>query len=93
MANKLSNNPIAIDTFNADFTITTRPLIVNAVGFYSGTATDKVVIRDKNGDPVIKLIANVDLHFAQVANLNNPPYTIAAADCTVGAGGLLLIYQ
>ena len=92
MANKLSKNPIVLDTFGSDVVVSTTPLTLNGIEFYSGTATDKFCLTDKDGDIAVKLIANESLHTAIVINLNNPPYSVLAANNTVAAGGVVNIY-
>ena len=92
MANKLNKNPIKIDTFGGDVVISTVPMLINAVSFHSGLATDVFVIKDRDGDIAIELHPADILHFTQLGRLSNPPYTMYAADQTTSGSPIALIY-
>lgn len=49
MANSLVTNPIFIDTFSADVTISSTPIRVKAISFWSTAADDKLVLEDVKG--------------------------------------------
>lgn len=49
MANSTTTNPIVIDTFNADVTISTTPITVSSIVFWSTNADDKLVMEDVKG--------------------------------------------
>ena len=49
MANLLSTNPIFLDTFSSDFTISARPIRVKGITFPGTNADDKLVLEDING--------------------------------------------
>ena len=92
MANNLSGNPITIDTFGADVVVSTVPLILNAVQFHGAAATDRFILKDRNGKIAIELHDADLLHFAKPQCLSNPPYTMYTADQTITGASLVLIY-
>ena len=55
MANDLNTNPVFLDTFTGDVTITADPARIIAVEFRSGTAADRLTLEDVNGVNVIDL--------------------------------------
>jgi hypothetical protein len=52
MANSLNTNPIVIDTFSGDVTITTEPVQIDTISFTSSSAGDIATLDDKNGNLV-----------------------------------------
>jgi hypothetical protein len=92
MANNLTGNPITVDTFGADVTVSTVPLIVNAVQFHGNAATDKIILKDRNGKIAMELHDADLLHFAKPQCFSNPPYYLYTADQTITGAALLLIY-
>ena len=55
MANDLTTNPIFLDTFSSDITVTTNRVRVKAIEFRSGTASDRFTLEDANGVNVFDL--------------------------------------
>lgn len=55
MANNLNTNPIFLDTFSSDVTVTTSRSRIIAVTFRSGTASDRLTLEDENGVNIIDL--------------------------------------
>lgn len=53
MANSLTTNPIVIDTFSSDVTISSVPIKVKKMIFWSTAADDKLVLEDNNAVPVV----------------------------------------
>lgn len=56
MANSLTTNPIYIDTFSADVTISATPIKVTKVVFFSAAAGDTFCLEDSKGNYVEHLI-------------------------------------
>jgi hypothetical protein len=93
MANVLTTNPIYLDTFSADIVLSNRPMQINSILFYSGTNTDNFTIEDKNGVPVIQLLANQTWSPAESFSFNNPPYTVDVSDGAYAATARAFIYS
>jgi hypothetical protein len=49
MANSTTTNPIYLDTFSGDVTISTGPIIVKSIVFGGGSANDTLVLEDAKG--------------------------------------------
>ena len=49
MANNLLTNPVFLDTFSSDFTISATPIRVKGITFTGTNADDTLVLEDKNG--------------------------------------------
>jgi hypothetical protein len=91
MANRINTNPIALDTFGSDITVSTAGMKVSGFHFYSGTATDHFSLEDKDGVEVIHLLANTGFQPAAPVMLNNPPYTVDVSDGAYAAGARAFI--
>ena len=55
MANNLLTNPIYIDTFSSDVTISEVPLHATAIVFWSTGADDKLILKDRLGVPCVAI--------------------------------------
>lgn len=91
MANKISTNPIALDTFGSDIVLGQR-MKLQGVHFYSGTATDHFSIEDKDGVEVVHLLANTGFTPSEPVHLNNGPYTVDVSDGAYAATARAFIY-
>jgi len=91
MANKTDKSPIVLDTFSSDIVVSTRPMIISGIHFYSGTATDHFSLEDKDGNEVIHLLANTDVSIGEL-HLNDPPYTVDVSDGAYAATARAFIY-
>jgi hypothetical protein len=80
MANAINRNPISLDTFTGDITVSTVGMKVSGIHFYSATTTDHFSLEDKDGVEVIHLLANTGFSPACPLMLNNPPYTVDVSD-------------
>jgi hypothetical protein len=58
MANSLTTNPIVIDTVAADVTLSSQPLNIKAITFYSTDAADGIVLADVNDVPIAQAFCN-----------------------------------
>lgn len=54
MSNSTTTNPIVIDTFTSDVTISSVPIPVKSIRFWADTAEDFIILQDKNGKEVYR---------------------------------------
>jgi len=80
MANSLITNPIILDTFSADVTISATPITVSSIVFWSTNADDKLVMED------IKGVQNV---WIQLATAKDTKFWTPAVPFTFGNGLVL----
>jgi hypothetical protein len=92
MANKVTTNPIALDSFGSDIVLTTKNLTVSGIHFYSATLTDHFSIEDKDGVEVIHIVANGSFTPSEPVHLNNGPYTVDVSDGVYAATARAFIY-
>jgi hypothetical protein len=92
MANKVTSNPITIDDFSADIVLSTTPISIKGINFYSATAADHLSIEDKDGFEIIHLLACTSFTPAAPVTLNNPPYTVDVSDGSYAASARAQIY-
>ena len=97
MANSLVRNPILIDTFSADVTISERDIRVKKILLKSAADGDICVLEDISGNQVVWLttLGNGDLVEVDFgdAGFNFHGLKIDVSDCTgLGANDLLWIY-
>lgn len=92
MANDLKTNPIYLDTFSSDIVLSDRPMSIQSIQFYSGTNTDNLTIEDKNGVPIIQLLANQSWSPTDAITFSNPPYTVDVSDGAYAATARAFIY-
>ena len=97
MANDVKQNPITIDTWSADITISTSPVTVKKILFKSAADGDILVLENKNGDQVAWLVQTgaadtVELDFGDGFKFVDG-LQIDVSDCTgIGSGDLAWIY-
>ena len=64
MSNKLTLNPIVIDTFNADQVIRVKgvgSLTITRIIFYSAASGDRFALEDEDGNPIFIAAQSADL--------------------------------
>jgi len=97
MANNVVSNPITIDTWTADITISDSPVVVRKILFKSAADGDILVLEDKDGVQVAWLVQTgaadtVELDFGD-AGFRFDGLQIDVSDCTgVASGDLAWIY-
>ena len=93
MANKLTSNPIKLDSFGSDITVSTVGMKVSSIQFYSGTATDHFSMKDKDLVECVHILANTGgFTPSEPVMFNNPPYTVVIADGAYAASARAFIY-
>ena len=55
MPNSTTTNPIFLDTFSTDVTISDFPIPIKSIVFKSDNVDDELVLEDKNGVEVLRL--------------------------------------
>lgn len=96
MSNSLSSNPIYIDTFSADVTISSVPISVRKIWFYTGTSPDTLVLEDLSGVISVRATTTannlpVEIDFADSGFLF-PSLIMDVSDGDYGGTPFLLIY-
>lgn len=97
MANKLTTNPIVLDTFSADVIISTKHIIVQKIVLYSAADGDILRLEDHNGDPVFWItqtgaVDTVERDFGP-DGFRFDGLQMDVSDCTgLGANDLVWIY-
>jgi len=95
MANDLNTNPIYLDTFSSNVSVSLKPLIVRAISFSGTGADDKLVLKDKNGVPIVHIKVPTakdwkSIHFPGGQRFNS--MVCIVADGQYGSGAVALIY-
>jgi len=97
MANNVVSNPIVIDTWSADITISESPVTVRKIVFKSAADGDIMVFENKLGVQVAWLVQTgaadtVELDFGDGFKFSEG-LQIDVSDCTgIGSGDLVWIY-
>ena len=97
MANSLVRNPILLDTFSADVTISARDIRVKKIVLKSAADGDICVLEDISGNQVVWLTQTgnadtVEVDFGDCGFIF-PGLVMDVSDCTgLGANDLLWIY-
>ena len=97
MANDVASNPITIDTWSADITISESPVTVKKIVFKSAADGDIMVLENKHGTQVAWLTQTgaadtVELDFGEGFKFTEG-LQIDVSDCTgIGSSDLLWIY-
>lgn len=96
MANSIVRNPMFIDTWDADVTLSTTPIKIKKIRLLSAAAGDLLYLEDKSGNQVALLIQEtngrvVELDFGNGQRFNG--LQIDVSDCTgLGSGDKAWIY-
>ena len=97
MANVLTSNPMLIDTWSADFEISSTPIRVKKIRLLSAADGDVLVLENKLGEKVVYLVQEgasdvVEVDFGDTGFLFNS-LQCDVSDCTgIGANDLMWIY-
>jgi len=101
MANKLTLNPIVIDTFGANQVIRVKgvgPLTITRIIFYSASSGDRFALEDEDGNPIFVAAQSADL-VKDIDFGNGHAFANGivfdyddALQSGLGAGDLVLIY-
>ena len=62
MANSVARNPIYLDTFSADVTISSNPITVKKIVTFSAAAGDLFYLEDKSGNQVALIVTKTNVH-------------------------------
>jgi hypothetical protein len=97
MANNTATNPIVIDTFSTDVTISAVPIEVKAITFYSAAAGDVFALEDKNGTKVLVIGQTVNggsmiLSPGSPLRFNSLYFDADDTNSGLGSGDYVLIY-
>lgn len=96
MANNLTTNPIYIDTFSSDVTVSSGSCKVTSIIFNSAAAGDKLVFIDNKANIVFEMRNNVagggkEWVPAKPQLFNNGLILDVSASTGVGAGDIVII--
>lgn len=97
MANSTVTNPIVLDTFTADVTISDKPISVKAITFKSAAAGDVFALEDAAGVKVVVLGQTVNggsmiLAPASPMRFNSLYFDNDDTNSGLSAGDYILIY-
>ena len=98
MANSTVRNPIYIDTFNADFTISTSPITVKKIRMKTAADGDIFVLEDKHGNHVVWLVTEangdpVEVDFPAGCTFDGLRFDADDGNSGLGTNDLVWIYK
>lgn len=96
MSNSASSNPIILDTWSSDITISSAPVIVRKIRLFSAAAGDKFYLEDKYGTQVFYMVQATNARVTEV-NFNDgfrfDGLQVDVSDCTgLGTSDIAWIY-
>ena len=96
MANSTVTNPIVIDTWTADVTISAHPIPIKSIIVESNTAEDLVVLEDDKGVEIFRMrtsTANQTYVWTPSQPVVFKNMYLDVSDCTITGTAKMLIYS